>query len=75
MPELPTWRLMTVSVSAHAAMIGSHQPLNRAGSPMRWGRSGRVTERKPRAALRLISSAPVSASPRNVMPRGMMRSG
>ena len=42
---------------------------------MRCGISGSVTAVKPRAALRRISSAPSSASPRYVMPIGTMRSG
>ena len=43
--------------------------------PMRCGCSGSVTAVKPRAALRRISAAPSSASARNVMPIGTMRSG
>ena len=42
---------------------------------MRCGRSGSVTAVKPRSALRWISAAPFSGSVRNVMPRGMIRSG
>ena len=42
---------------------------------MRCGRSGSVTERKPRSAFRRISAAPTSASASQVMPIGMMRSG
>ena len=66
---------MTVPVSAQASTIGSHQPLNSDGRPMRWGRSGSVTERKPRSALRRISAAPSSGSVSHVMPIGMVRSG
>jgi len=47
-PELPTWREMTVSVSAQAAMIGSQCGSHSDGSPISWGLSGRVTEVKPR---------------------------
>ena len=42
---------------------------------MRCGRSGSVTDRKPRSALRRISSRASSGSVRNVMPSGMIRSG
>ena len=74
-PLDPTWRQITVSVSAHASMIGSHQPEKIDGRSIRWGCSGSVTARNPRAALRRISSAPRSGSPRNVMPIGTKRSG
>ena len=46
-PDDPTWRLMTVSVSAHARMIGSQYRSKIDGMPSRWGRSGNVTERNP----------------------------
>ena len=55
-------------VSAHAARIGSHQSEKIGSIPMRCGCSGSVTATNPRAALRRISAAPSSASPRNVMP-------
>src|SRR5207237_390083 len=75
MPDEPTCRLMTVSVSAHARMIGSQYRSKIDGMSMRWGRSGSVTERNPRAALRRISSAPISGSESHVIPMGTMRSG
>ncbi len=74
-PDDPTWSEMTVPVSSQAAMIGSQYPENRLGRPIRWGRSGRVTDRNPRSAFRRISAAPRSGSVRKVMPQGMMRSG
>src|SRR5690348_8167848 len=51
-PDEPTCSEMTVSVSAHAAMIGSQYRSKIDGNPMFCGRSGNVTERNPRAALR-----------------------
>ena len=45
-PVDPTCRQITVSVSAHAAMIGSHQPEKIDGMPMRCGCSGSVTARE-----------------------------
>ena len=65
-----------MSVSAHAAMIGSQWSRSHSdGRPMACGRSGNVTERNPRAALRRISSAASAASARYVMPSGTIRSG
>ena len=58
MPELPTCSEMTVSVSAHASMIGSQWSRSHSdGSPIACGRSGNVTDVNPRAALRRISPA------------------
>ncbi|CAB4705258.1 unannotated protein [freshwater metagenome] len=74
-PEEPTCRLITVSVSAQARRIGSQYRSNIDGRPKRCGRSGSVTVRNPRAALRRISAAPNSGSVRKVMPSGMVRSG
>src|SRR5437764_864760 len=51
MPDEPTCRLITVSVSAHARMIGSQYLSKIEGMSMRCGRSGNVTDRNPRAAL------------------------
>ena len=67
---------MTVSVSAHAAMIGSQWSRSHSdGRPIACGRSGNVTDVNPRAALRRISSAAIAGSARYVMPSGTMRSG
>ncbi len=74
-PLDPTCRQITVSVSAHAVRIGSHQSEKIGSIPIRCGCSGNVTARNPRAALRRISSAATSASARNVMPIGTIRSG
>ena len=56
-------------------MMGFQYSSKSDGKPMRWGRSGRATEVKPRAALRRISRAPSSGSAKKVMPSGMMRVG
>ena len=75
-PELPTWRETTVSVSTTASMIGSQcDRSHNEGSPISCGRSGKVTDVKPRAALRRISSTASAGSARYVMPSGTMRSG
>ena len=76
MPELPTCSEITVSVSTHAAMIGSQCSRSHSeGRPIACGRSGNVTDVKPRAALRRISAAASAGSARYVMPSGTMRSG
>ena len=64
-PELPTCNEITVSVSTHAAMIGSQwSRSHNDGRPTACGRSGNVTERNPRSALRRISPAASAASAR-----------
>ena len=56
-PELPTWSETTVSVSTTASMIGSQCARSHSeGSPISCGRSGKVTDVKPRSALRRISA-------------------
>ena len=64
-PELPTCNEMTVSVSTQARMIGSQWSRSHSdGSPMACGRSGSVTDTKPRAALRSISATASTGSAR-----------
>ena len=64
-PELPTCRETTVSVSTTASMIGSQWSRSHSeGSPISCGRSGNVTEVKPRAALRRISATASAGSAR-----------
>ena len=61
-PADPTWRLMTVPVSAQAAMNGSQWPECSVGRPWGAGDSGKVTEVNPRSAFSLIISAPTVGS-------------
>ncbi len=76
LPELPTCRDTTVSVSTHAWMIGSQwSRCQRSGRPIMCGRSGMLMPVKPRSALRWISATAASGSLRNAMPSGMMRVG
>src|SRR5215213_6224140 len=63
-PADPTWRLITVSVSAQAAKNGSQYPLWIEGRPSLWGASEKLTHLKPRAAFRRISSAATTGSRR-----------
>ncbi len=57
-------------------MIGSQWALSHSeGSPISCGRSGNVTEVKPRSALRRISATARVGSARYVIPSGTMRSG
>ena len=44
-PVDPTWRQITVPVSAHAAMIGSHQPEKIDGRSIGSGTPGPITRR------------------------------
>ena len=65
MPEEPTWSEITVSVSTQAWTIGSQcLRSQRFGMPTACGRSGKVTEVKPRSALRWISAAACCGSVR-----------
>jgi hypothetical protein len=75
MPDDPTWRHTTVPVSAQASRMGAQCSSKIDGYPIWCGRSGRVTARKPRSALRRISAAPSSGSESQVIPNGMIRSG
>ena len=65
-----------MSVSTTASMIGSQCARSHSeGSPISCGRSGNVTDVKPRSALRRISAAASAGSARYVIPSGTMRSG
>ena len=74
-PDDPMCRQITVSVSTHASISGSHAPECSVGRPRRWGSSGNVSARNPRAALRRTSAAASTGSARYVIPIGMLRSG
>ena len=76
MPELPTCKDTTVSVSTHASMIGSQWSRSHSeGRSTSCGRSGKLMPVKPRAAFRWISATARCGSVRWVIPTGMMRSG
>src|ERR1700716_401520 len=70
----PMCMQIAVSVSAHAAKNGSQKPEWMLGKPSTQGFSLKVTERKPRSALRRISAAASSASQSGTTPSGMRRS-
>ena len=54
-----------MSVSTTASMIGSQCDRSHSeGSPISWGRSGKVTDVKPRSALRRISATASAGSAR-----------
>src|SRR4051812_8750894 len=61
-PDEPTWRHTTVSVSAHAANSGSQTPEWIVGRPNLSGASENVIALKPRSALRRTSAAAMCGS-------------